>query len=247
MVQAPLSRYIVGLPILSLFVPPCRILLADDSLLIRSGIEGLLHDEPSVELVGSASSLPELLDEVHRLTPDLVITDVRMPPTMTDEGIRAAADLRTSMPEMGVLVLSQVADPTYLRRLVEDGSGRRGYLLKDNLATPGELMSAIDLVSKGGSFIDPAVVELLVSQQLKQAASPIGQLTAREREILSAVASGQSNQAIGEDLFISHRAVEKHINSIFAKLSLFEDPEINRRVQAVLMFLDVTRSPSVRD
>jgi DNA-binding NarL/FixJ family response regulator len=209
-------------------------------LLIRSGIEGLLQDEPTIELVGAASSLPELLAEVDRVGPDLVITDVRMPPTMTDEGIRAATELRKTQPDLGVLVLSQVADPAYLRRLVEDGSGRRGYLLKDNLATPGELMAAIDLVSKGGSFIDPAVVELLVNQQSKQASSPIGQLTTREREILSSVATGKSNQAIGEDLFISHRAVEKHINSIFAKLSLFEDPVINRRVQAVLMFLDVT-------
>ncbi len=216
----------------------CRILLADDSLLIRRGIEGLLQNEPSVELVGSAASLPELLAEVDRATPDLVITDVRMPPTMIDEGIAAATHLRTSHPELGVLVLSQFADGTYLRRLVEGGSSRRGYLLKDNLATPGELMAAIELINRGGSFVDPTVVELLVDQQSRQVSSPIGQLTKRERDILSAVASGKSNQAIGDELFVSHRAVEKHINSIFAKLGLFEDPEINRRVQAVLMFLE---------
>lgn len=217
----------------------CRILLADDSLLIRRGIEGLLLNEPSVELVGAAASLPELLAEVDRTAPDLVITDVRMPPTMVDEGIAAAAQLRSTHPDLGVLVLSQFADGAYLRRLVENGSSRRGYLLKDNLATPGELMSAIDLIHRGGSFVDPTVVELLVDQQSKHLSSPIGQLTKRERDILSAVAGGKSNQAIGEELFISHRAVEKHINSIFAKLGLFEDPEINRRVQAVLMFLDV--------
>jgi DNA-binding NarL/FixJ family response regulator len=225
-------------PVLLYLVVPCRILLADDSLLIRSGIEGLLSGEPDIELVGAVSSLPELLVAADRLEPDMVITDVRMPPSLTDEGIVAACHLRMKFPDMGVLVLSQIADPIYLRRLVENGSARRGYLLKDNLATPGELMSAIELVSKGGSFIDPAVVELLVGQQSKLVESPITLLTGREVEILSALATGRSNQAIASDLFISHRAVEKHINSIFAKLGLFEDPVVNRRVQAVLMFLN---------
>jgi DNA-binding NarL/FixJ family response regulator len=214
-----------------------RVLLADDSLLIRSGIEGLLEGEESVTLVGSASSLPELIAEVHRVQPDLVITDVRMPPTMADEGIQAACQLRQSHPDVGVLVLSQVSDPSFLRRLLEGGSGRRGYLLKDNLATPGELVTAIDLINRGGSFIDPTLVDLLLSQQSQRPQSPVELLTEREREILAAIATGRSNQAIGDQLFVSHRAVEKHINSIFAKLGLFDDPVINRRVQAVLMFL----------
>jgi DNA-binding NarL/FixJ family response regulator len=217
-----------------------RVLLADDSLLIRSGVEALLDGEGSVELVGAASSLPELLAEVERLKPDLVITDVRMPPSLTDEGVQAAVQLRASHPKVGVLVLSQVSDPSFLRRILDGGSGHRGYLLKDNLATPGELLTAIELVTSGGSFIDPSMVDLLMSQQAQRAESPIDQLTQREREILSAIATGRSNQAIGEDLFVSHRAVEKHINSIFAKLGLFDDPVINRRVQAVLLFLQST-------
>jgi DNA-binding NarL/FixJ family response regulator len=214
-----------------------RVLLADDSLLIRSGVEGLLVAEDHVELVGAASSLPELLVEVERLQPDLVITDVRMPPTLTDEGIQAAVALRETHPNVGVLVLSQVSDPSFLRRILDGGSGRRGYLLKDNLATPGELVTAIDLVASGGSFIDPSMVDLLMSQHAQRTESPLDQLTQREKEILGAIATGRSNQAIGEDLFVSHRAVEKHINSIFAKLGLFDDPVINRRVQAVLLFL----------
>jgi DNA-binding NarL/FixJ family response regulator len=136
-------------------------------------------------------------------------------------------------------VLSQVSDPSFLRRILDGGSGRRGYLLKDNLATPGELLTAIELVTGGGSFIDPSMVDLLMSQA-QRAESPMDQLTQREREILSAIATGRSNQAIGEELFVSHRAVEKHINSIFAKLGLFDDPVINRRVQAVLLFLQST-------
>jgi DNA-binding NarL/FixJ family response regulator len=214
-----------------------RVLLADDSLLIRSGVEGLLEGEAGVALVGTASSLPELIDQVDRLQPDLVITDVRMPPTLCDEGIQAAVQLRESHPNVGVLVLSQISDPAFLRRILDGGSGRRGYLLKDNLATPGELLTAIELVATGGSFIDPSMVDLLMSQQSQRAASPIDHLTQRELEILAAIATGRSNQAIGDGLFVSHRAVEKHINSIFAKLGLFDDPVINRRVQAVLMFL----------
>jgi DNA-binding NarL/FixJ family response regulator len=224
--------------------PPHRILLADDSLLIRSGVEALLHDEPSISIVGAASSLPELLTEVERLQPDLVITDVRMPPTMSDEGIQAACQLRATFPNMAVLVLSQVADPGFLRRIVDGGSSGRGYLLKDNLATPGELLTAIELVTSGGSFIDSAVVDLLVAQQSQRPQSPLDPLTAREREILAAIAMGKSNHAIGDELFISHRAVEKHINSIFSKLGLFDDPVINRRVQAVLMFLEVSPKSS---
>jgi DNA-binding NarL/FixJ family response regulator len=217
-----------------------RVLLADDSLLIRRGVEGLLEGESHVELVGAASSLPELIAEVERVKPDLVVTDVRMPPTLTDEGIQAAVQLRESHPTVGVLVLSQVSDPSFLRRILDGGSGRRGYLLKDNLASPGELLTAIELVAGGGSFIDPSMVDLLMSQQSQRAGTPLDHLTQREREILAAIATGRSNHAIGEDLFVSHRAVEKHINSIFAKLGLFDDPVINRRVQAVLLFLQST-------
>ena len=214
-----------------------RIVIADDSVLVRAGVEALLGMEPGHEIVGVAGSLPELIEIVDQVSPDLVITDVRMPPTRVDEGIEAANRFRTSHPDVGVLVLSQFADPAYLRRLVDGGSGRRGYLLKDNLATPGELVTAIDLIHRGGSFIDPAVVELLVNQQSNKVSSSLTRLTERETEILAGIASGKSNVAIGEQLFIGHRAVEKHINSIFAKLDLFDDPDANRRVRAVLMYL----------
>jgi DNA-binding NarL/FixJ family response regulator len=216
----------------------CRILIADDSLLIRTGVQGLVDGEPGVELVGAVGSLPELLEAVQRHQPDLVLSDVRMPPTYTDEGIRAAEELRRTAPGMAVIVLSQVADPTYLSRLIDGGSAKRGYLLKDRLAAPGELLTAIQVVHHGGSFIDPSVVELLVQAQSARRGSLMDTLSAREREILAGIATGRSNQAIGEALFISHRAVEKHINSIFVKLGLAEDPEINRRVQAVLLFLN---------
>lgn len=222
---------------------PCRLVIADDSVLVRAGIEALLEPEPGVTVAGRAGSLAELFDAVDEHRPDLVITDVRMPPGLADEGIEAAVRLRRTHPEVGVLVLSQFADPGYLSRLVEDGTARRGYLLKDNLASPGELVSAVELVHRGGSFIDPAVVELLVTRQARQVASPLGQLTPRETEILAAVASGKSNAAIGEALYIGHRAVEKHINSIFAKLGLHDDPASNRRVAAVLLFLQAVGGP----
>jgi DNA-binding NarL/FixJ family response regulator len=218
----------------------CRVLIADDSLLIRSGVQGLLEDEPGIELVGEAASLPELLAAVAEVRPDIVLSDVRMPPTHQDEGITAAEQIRRHLPEVGVIVLSQVADPTYLSRLIEGGSGRRGYLLKDRLSTPGELVAAISVVHQGGSFIDPSVVELLVNARAAPQGSVLDTLTTREREILAAIATGRSNQAIGELLFIGHRAVEKHINSIFAKFGLEDDPVVNRRVQAVLLFLQGT-------
>ena len=215
-----------------------RIVLAEDSLLVRTGVEGLLEGEGDLEVVASVASLPELLAAVRELTPDLVITDVRMPPTQTDEGIVAACAMRTSHPATGVLVLSQAADPGFLRRLLEGGSERRGYILKDNLATPGELLTAIDLIRAGGSFIDPAMVELLVAHQTRKQESPLSVLTERETETLTLVAGGYSNSAIGEKMFISHRSVEKNINSIFSKLGLPEDSTNNRRVLAVLLFLE---------
>lgn len=218
-----------------------RLVIADDSVLVRAGIVAMLEGDDDIQVVGEAGTLAELIEHVDGLNPDVVVTDVRMPPTRTDEGIEAAVGFRATHPDLGVLVLSQFAEPAYLRRLVEGGSARRGYLLKDNLATPGELTTAIDLIARGGSFIDSTVVDLLVGQQSKQSASPLSRLTDRETEILAGVASGKSNIAIAEELFIGHRAVEKHINSIFAKLDLFDDPDANRRVQAVLLFLQGPR------
>jgi DNA-binding NarL/FixJ family response regulator len=218
--------------------------VADDSLLVRVALESLLAAEPDLAIVASVGSLPSLLDAVQTERVDLVLTDVRMPPTLTDEGIQAAELLRAQHPEVGVIVLSQHADGEYLRRLVAAGSARRGYLLKDNLATPDQLTTAISLVRSGGSFIDPAVVEALVQQRQSRTDSKLTRLSTREVEILSGVASGRSNNAIAEMLFIGHRAVEKHINSIFTKLDLYDDPDANRRVQAALLFLQGGDTPS---
>ncbi|CAB4580959.1 unannotated protein [freshwater metagenome] len=231
-------------------VQSTRIVIADDSALVRAGVEAMLASAgscerdaaadggpPPVEVCGRASSLDELYDVVERVGPDVVVTDIRMPPRHDDEGIAAAIRLRQSHPDLGVVVLSQYADPAYLQRLLAGGSSGRGYLLKDRLATPGELVTAIELVRRGGSFVDPTVVEQLVARQRVEASSPLTRLTARETEILAAIATGKSNAAIGEQLFIGQRAVEKHINAIFAKLDLHEDPDANRRVRAVLLFL----------
>jgi DNA-binding NarL/FixJ family response regulator len=212
--------------------------LADDSLLIRTGVEAILELEPEIDVVATASSLDELLSAVDSTNPDVVVTDVRMPPTGSDEGIRAAVTLQISHPNVGVLVLSQFAQPDFLQQVFANGTGRRGYLLKDSLGARGELVRAIQTVAEGGSFIDPSVVSMLVTQHRRKPASPLDRLTDRERETLELVAVGRSNQGIGDALCISHRAVEKHINSIFAKLDLFEDSDANRRVLAVLAFLE---------
>jgi DNA-binding NarL/FixJ family response regulator len=223
-------------------VDSCRIAIADDSLLVRVALQTLLAAERELAIVASVDSLPALLEAVRTEQIDLVLTDVRMPPTLTDEGIQAAERLRQERPDVGVIVLSQHADGEYLRRLVAGGTAGRGYLLKDNLATPDQLTTAIGLVRAGGSFIDPDVVEVLVQQGQTRTDSKLVRLSPREVEILSGVASGRSNNAIAEMMFIGHRAVEKHINSIFTKLDLYDDPDANRRVQAALLFLQGVRS-----
>jgi DNA-binding NarL/FixJ family response regulator len=169
--------------------------------------------------------------------PDVVVTDIRMPPTFTDEGIRAATRLRRTHPRIGVVVLSQFVDPTYLSALVADGSNGRGYLLKERISTPGELSGAIREVAAGGSFIDPLVVAALVKAGMRGDRSPMRRLTTRELETLTEMASGKSNGAIAAGFVVTERAVEKHINSIFTKLNLMNDSDSNRRVKAVLMFL----------
>lgn len=225
-------------PLMSPDMARHRVVVADDSLFVRTGLEALLASEVDLEIVGSAASLPELDAVVSAQRPDIVITDVRMPPTGTDEGIRIAERLSESAPRTGVIVLSQFADPTYLLRLVATGSARRGYLLKDNVATPGELRRAVDLVAAGGSFIDAAVVETLVRSQTVRKASAMSLLTARETDVLRELATGKSNSAIAAALFVGERAVEKHVKAIFVKLDLNDAPDVNRRVQAVLAYLN---------
>jgi DNA-binding NarL/FixJ family response regulator len=214
-----------------------RVVVAEDSLLVRAGVEALLGGEDGVDVVATCSRYEELLTLVDRDAPEVVVTDIRMPPTSTDEGIRAAARLRVTHPDVGVVVLSQFLDPTYLLALIAEGSNRRAYLLKERLAAPGELVSAVHRVAAGGSFIDPLVVDSLVAAGVRGERAPLRRLTPRERDTLSEVATGKSNAAIAATFGVSERAIEKHINSIFAKLDLPDDRDSNRRVKAVLLFL----------
>jgi DNA-binding NarL/FixJ family response regulator len=214
-----------------------RVLVAEDSLLVREGVVRLLEQAPGVEVVAACRDLPGLLAGVGAARPDVIVTDVRMPPTGTDEGIAAALRLRSTHPDLGVVVLSQYDEPEYVLRLLEAGSARRAYLLKDRLIDPGHLITAIETVAEGGSVIDPRVVETLVRARSRDRASPLWTLTRREREVLQLMAEGRNNDAIAAALFLSVRVVEKHINAIFSKLCLGEAPDIHRRVKAVLIYL----------
>ena len=214
-----------------------RVALAEDNVLLREGISRLVSANDDFELVGVAADLPQLLRVVSEHAPDVVITDIRMPPTGTDEGIQAAAWIREHHPKVGVVVLSQYTAPAYAVALLEHGSAGRAYLLKEQVASVDELARAIRTVAEGGSVIDPRVVDELVKARSQRHMSPLSSLTARESEILAEMAQGKSNAAIAATLSITERAVEKHTNSIFAKLGLSEEKDVNRRVKAVLLFL----------
>jgi DNA-binding NarL/FixJ family response regulator len=215
---------------------PIRVVLAEDHVLFREGIHQLVDREDDLEVVGVASTEAELVALVDEQEPDVVVTDIRMPPTGTDEGVRAAARFSESHPAMGVVVLSQFASPAYAVALLDRGAAGRAYLLKERVADVGQLVNAIRSVADGGSVIDPAVVDALVEARSKSS-SGLERLTPREREVLGEIAQGKSNGAIAESLVLSERAVEKHINSIFSKLGLTEEPQTNRRVKAVLLLL----------
>ena len=214
-----------------------RVALAEDNVLLREGVSRLVASNDDFELVGTASDLPQLLALVGAERPDVVITDIRMPPTGTDEGIQAAAWIRQHHPGVGVVVLSQYTAPGYAVALLEHGSAGRAYLLKERVASVDELARAIRSVAAGGSVIDPMVVDELVRARSQERMSGLKSLTARESEILGEMAQGKSNSAIAATLFVTQRAVEKHTNSIFAKLGLSEEKDVNRRVKAVLVFL----------
>lgn len=216
---------------------PIRVVLAEDNVLLRDGVSRLIGATDDLELAGVCGDLPGLLELVEQHGPDVVVTDIRMPPTGTDEGIRAAATLRTSHPEVGVVVLSQYANPRYALDLLAGGSERRSYLLKERVSDVDELVVAIRTVADGGSVIDPKVVEALVVASATRHTSDLDRLTKRETEILQEMATGKSNAAIAEALILSERAVEKHSNSIFSKLGLSEERNLNRRVKAVLLYL----------
>jgi DNA-binding NarL/FixJ family response regulator len=212
------------------------VVLAEDNTLLREGIARLLERADDIVLVGTAADRPELEALIEETSPDLVVTDIRMPPTGTDEGIQIAANLRQQRPGVGVVVLSQYADPAYALALLEGGSEGRAYLLKERVSEVDDLLAAIREVAAGGSVIDSKVVESLVSTK-RPASSDVDRLTPREREILSEMAQGKSNAAIAATLVLSTRAVEKHTNSIFSKLGLSEEIDVNRRVKAVLLYL----------
>lgn len=214
-----------------------RVVIAEDNALLRDGLARLISSTPDLELAGTSGSYDELLELVAKCNPDVVVTDIRMPPTGTDEGIRAAAALRDSHPHIGVIVLSQYVSPAYALALLAEGSERRGYLLKDRVADVDDLVDAIRVVASGGAVIDPKVVEQLVTSSSRATKAPIDFLTPREREVLGEMAQGKSNAAIAATLVLSERAVEKHINSIFSKLHLSEERDVNRRVAAVLVYL----------
>jgi DNA-binding NarL/FixJ family response regulator len=214
-----------------------RVVLAEDNVLLREGVARLIAAEDELDLVAACGDYDELIAAIEKEHPDVVLTDIRMPPTGTDEGIRAAAHLRATSPETGVVVLSQYAEPSYALALLEDGSEGRAYLLKERVSDVDELLRAIREVARGGSVIDPKVVEVLVTARAKAARSPLARLTPRETEILGEMAQGKNNAAIASTLVLSERAVEKHINSIFSKLDLSEEVDTHRRVKAVLLFL----------
>jgi len=187
--------------------------------------------------VGACSDLHELLEAVEAIPVDVVVTDIRMPPGHDDEGIRAAAALREMHPEVGVVVLSQYAVPDYALALLEGGSAGRAYLLKERVADLDQLLGAVEEVARGGSVIDPKVVDAMLAGRATSAASPLSELTPREREILAEMAQGKSNAAIASSLFLTERAVEKHTSAIFAKLDLTYERDVNKRVKAVLFYL----------
>jgi len=217
-----------------------RVVFAEDNYLVREGTAALLQTSGEVELVGMASSLDELLLAVEQHRPEAVLTDIRMPPTNTTEGIDAAKRIRQEHPEIGVVVLSQYAEQEYAYDLLKDGAAGLGYLLKERVSDLDEVVRALTEVSKGGSVLDPKIVEALVSAKERMAHSPLAQLTDREREVLEHMAQGKNNAAIAKSLFLTERAVEKHINSLFHKLGLSEEIDVHRRVKAVLAFLRET-------
>jgi DNA-binding NarL/FixJ family response regulator len=216
---------------------PIRIVFAEDNYLVREGTAALLATSSEVDVAAAVSDLDSLLEAVEKHKPQAVLTDIRMPPTHTTEGIDAARRIREDHPDIGVLVLSQYTEEDYAYELLKDGAEGLGYLLKERVADVEELVRALEEVSKGGSVLDPKVVEALVARKNRLAHSPLAQLTDREREVLEHMAQGKNNAAIAKALFLTERAVEKHINSLFHKLGLSEEQDVHRRVMAVLTFL----------
>ena len=216
---------------------PIRVVLADDSYLVREALDHVLTAADGIEVVASCRDRGSLMEAIEAEQPDVVVTDIRMPPSETDEGLQVAAALRETNPDIGVVVLSQYADPRYSLALLDGGSDGRAYLLKERIQHRGQLVAAIVAVARRGSLIDAKVVEALVEARARAERSPLAELTPRELEILSFVARGHDNQAIADELVLTKRAVEKHINAIFLKLGLAEAQDVSKRVTATLMVL----------
>jgi DNA-binding NarL/FixJ family response regulator len=221
---------------------PIRVVLGEDSLLVREGVKQLLDIDPEIDVVAAVGDLDSLREACERERPAVVVTDIRMPPSHTDEGIRFAGELREAQPEVGVVVLSQYADPIYALALFDGGSAHRAYLLKERVHNRAELTAAIQAVAIGGSLVDAKIVDALVTARSRAASSPLNELTMREREVLAEIARGKSNMAIAESLFLTKRAVEKHINAIFLKLGLANAEDVSKRVAAALMLLSESGS-----
>ncbi len=222
---------------------PIRVAIADDSYLIREALGEVLAPAENVVVVAVAADGDALLAAVGSERPDVVITDIRMPPSGDDEGILIARRLRDTHPDVGVIVLSQYAGPAYALALLEDGAEGRGYMLKERVHDRSELLAAIHVVSQGGTTIDPTLIDELIAVDRHPVPSPLAELTAREREVIGEMAQGKSNAAIAESLVLTKRAVEKHVGAIFQKLSLEDDEVVSRRVTAVLMYLAEAGSP----
>ena len=216
---------------------PIRIVLAEDHYLVREGIRRLLETQADLEVAAVCGDLASLLDAVVVATPDVVVTDIRMPPGDSDEGIQAAESLRESNPGVGVVVLSQYANPVYALKLLAEGSAGRAYLLKERVDDIGQLVGAIHAVAEGGSVIDPKVVDALVAEKARSEESPLNDLTPRELDVLREMAEGKNNAAIAAALVLTERSVEKVIHSIFLKLGLTWESAVHKRVKAVILYL----------
>ena len=224
--RAPYSR-LVGI----------RVVLADDQYLVREGLRRLLETSDEVEITAVCDDLDSLLAAVDAEPPDVVVTDIRMPPGQTDEGIQAAVRLRETHPEVGVVVLSQYTTPSYALALLEGGSEGRAYLLKERVKDIDQLVAAVRAVSEGGSVMDPKVVDALVAESARADESPLNELTPRERDVLREMAEGRNNAAIAETLVLTERSVEKVIHSVFLKLGLTWEEAVHKRVKAVVLYL----------
>lgn len=221
-----------------------RVVIGEDTFLMREALERIMSGFEYVEAVAFCGDRASLTAAIERERPDAVLTDIRMPPTGTDEGIQVARELRVSHPDIGVVILSQFADPSYVLDFLDAGSARRAYLLKERVGDPQQLVGAIEAVVSGGSVIDPKVVEVLVRARSAGAHAPLSSLTRREHDVLAELAQGKSNAAIAKSLVLTKRAVEKHINAIFTKLELESPDDVSRRVKAALLFLASGKSPA---